>query len=163
MKKTLFLCLTMAIAMMIMPSCKKAEKQIIGKWKITHAKTEGYTDKYAVGETWTFKEGGKFIGYLDFGKKKGNSKDSEIECNWRINGDELVLEGGDLDYSESGYDYGDYYSYKQNIVFTFDIEQLDKSNLVVSGKMKEDWSETEDGETYHGTGSYKTEYELEAK
>ena len=51
------------------------------------------------------------------------------------------------------------YGWSEEVILTLDIEQLDKEELIVSGKMKYDWSE--DG--YNGSESYKVVYELEAK
>ena len=52
---------------------------------------------------------------------------------------------------------------KDIVVNIQDIEQLDKKNLIVTGKMKIESSETEDGETEYDTDSYKVDFELEAK
>ncbi len=138
MKKELRLTLLLALAiMMVMPSCKKADKQIVGKWKITYAKEDGYSDKKAVGENWTFKENGTFNGYLvDWG---------DVTAKWSIDGDELIIKGGDLEEST------------EEQIYTLDIDQLDKSNLVVSGKVKyiDTW--------YDETETWSASYELEAK
>lgn len=156
MKKALRLTFMAALLLLIgLSSCTKPEKQIIGKWKIVSAKFDGYKDEDAKGEVWSFKENGKFSGYLSFGKKSR----MDIDCNWHIDGDELVLSGGDLEFSESGYGY----SYSEEVILTLDIEQLDKKELVVSGKVRDEISGTEDGNTFHETyGPYKTSYELEA-
>ena len=150
MKKALRLTIMAALLILItLPSCTKPEKQIVGKWKITYAKADGYNDTGAKGEIWTFKDNGKFNGYLSFGKK--GRDDGYFDCNWSIDGNELVLKGGDLEVSG--------YGYSEEAVITLDIEQLDKNNLVVSGKVKDEWSE--DGD--HGTYSFNVAYELEAK
>ena len=73
---------------MCFSSCTK-EKKIIGKWKIAYAKEAGYTDKNANGETWTFKENGTFVGYLAYFEE-------EMTAKWSIDGDELIIKGGDL-------------------------------------------------------------------
>ena len=146
MKKALRLTIMAALVVLIcLPSCTKPEKQIIGKWKITSAKVNGYKDDDAKGEVWTFKDNGKFSGYLSL---KG---ETYFDCNWAIDGNELVLKGGDLEESGSGWSY--------EVVITLDIEQLDKNNLVVSGKMKEEYYEDGEYETY----SENVAYELEAK
>lgn len=148
MKKALRLTLLAALMVLIcLPSCTKPEKQIIGKWKITYAKVDGYNDGEAKGEVWTFKENGKFNGYISLGKKD----DMYIDCNWSIDGNELVLKGGDLEVSGSGW--------SEELVITLDIEQLDKNNLVVSGKMKDTYYEDGEYDTY----SCNVAYELEAK
>ena len=148
MKKVLRLTIMAALVILIcLPSCSKPEKQIIGKWKIISAKFDGYKDERAGGEVWTFKDNGKFSGYISYGKNNGY----EIDCNWYIDGNELMLKGGDLEASG--------YGYSEEAVITFDIEQLDRKNLVVSGKMKYQWYE--DGE--YGNDIYSTSYELEAK
>ena len=127
MKKTLRLALMVALViLMCLPSCTKPEKQIVGKWKIVYAKTDGYKDEEAEGELWVFKDNGRFRGYL------GPDGDEDVYCNWLIEGNELVLKGGDLELNGSDYDY----SWSEEHVITLDIEQLDKKNLVVSGKWK---------------------------
>ena len=153
MKKVLRLSLMAALViMMCLSSCTKPEKQIVGKWKITYAKEDGYNDKNAVGEIWTFKENGTFNGYLvDLG---------DVTAKWSIDGNELTIKGGDLEYSESGSGWTD----TEEMVYTLDIEQLDKNNLVVSGKvkLKEEYWEAGDGtETY--TETWNADYELVAK
>lgn len=128
---------------MCLPSCTKPEKQIIGKWKITYAKVGDYNATNAKGEVWTFKDNGKFNGYIALG-----SDSDYYDCNWNIDGNELVLKGGDLDFGGG-----------EEVVITLDIEQLDKNELVVSGKMKYEWYE--DG--YSDYETIKVSYELEAK
>lgn len=132
--------------MMIMPSCSKPEKQIVGKWKITYAKEDGYNYKNAVGETWTFKENGTFVGYLS---------EEEVTAKWSVDGNELIIKGGDLEQS-----YGEE---TEEVIYTLDIDQLDKNYLVVSGKAKyiETWKEY--GQTYTDTETWSVSYELEAK
>lgn len=148
MKKALRLTIMAALVVLIcLPSCTKPEKQIIGKWKITYAKADGYNDGDAKGEVWTFKENGKFNGYISWGKKD----DSYVDCNWYVDGNELVLKGGDLEVSG--------YGWSETVVLTLDIEQLDKNNLVVSGKMKDEYYEDGEYDTY----SSNVAYELEAK
>lgn len=158
MKKVLRLTFMAAmVILMCLPSCTKPEKQIVGKWKITYAKVDGYKVEEAKGETWTFKDNGKFSGYISTGEKAGGG--GYIDCNWFIDGNELVLKGGDLEASESGSNW----SYSAEAIITMDIEQLDKKELVVSGKMKIEYRETEDGNTYHDSRVYNVAYELEAK
>ena len=160
MKKALRLTFLAALAILIcLPSCTKPEKQIVGKWKITYAKVDGYKVEEAKGETWTFKDNGKFSGFMCFGRKKAGDVGKNIDCNWFIDGNELVLKGGDLEFSESGSGW----SYSAEAVITMDIEQLDKKELVVSGKMRVEYSENEDGYTYHDTETYNVAYELEPK
>ena len=64
-----------------------------------------------------------------------------------------------MEASESGSNW----SYSAEAIITMDIEQLDKKELVVSGKMKIEYRETEDGNTYHDSRVYNVAYELEAK
>ena len=150
-----------ALAILVfMPSCKKSDdssdglmggnngQKILGTWIINYAKVDGYVDDDAEGEYWRFSSGGQFEGYLSFGKK---SREDEFMCNWTLDGNKLVLQGGELE------DSGDDWSEK--IVFTLNIDKLNQDVLVVSGKMKEDW--TEGGE--HGSYSCDVRYELEAK
>lgn len=147
------------VILVIMSSCTKPEKQIIGKWKITYAKVEGegFIDKSAVGETWNFKENGTFTGCM--------SKEVEITCNWFLNGEELVLKGGDLEYSgEHSGESGSVWSDNSEVVYTFDLDLLDKDNLVVSGKARSIYTSTSEyGDTFTHTQSWSVSYELEAK
>lgn len=132
-----------ALVIMIgMPSCTKPEKQIVGKWKIVYAKVDGYKDEYAVGHVWTFKDNGKFSGYLGL----DDFEEEEFYCNWLIDEGELVFNGGDLENNSEGF---------EEIVLTLDIEQLDKENLVVSGKVRY--------KSGYSSGSYNVSYELERK
>lgn len=119
MKKVLHLeIVVVLIIMMCLVSCTKPEKQIVGKWKIISA-TEGREniEYYAKGEIWTFREGGNFVGWLPM-------PGGLISCKWIIDGDELILQGGELEKVP-----GDF----QDVSYTFDIEQLDKKRLIVSG------------------------------
>ena len=163
MKRALHLTLSAALIILIcLPSCTKPEKQIVGKWIINYAKFDGYEDEDAEGEVWTFKENGKFRGYMVFDNKKIRSTEKEggdIDCNWYIDGNELVLKGGDLEYSESGSGW----SSRLEIVITMDIEKLDKEELILSGKMKIEDSYTEDGYTDYDSEVIKVAYELAAK
>lgn len=146
MKKVLHLTLIAALVILIgFPSCTKSpEQQIVGKWKITRCKVDGSQDEDAKGEVWTFKENGKFSGYLD-------EDFNDCECNWYIDGSELILKGGDLDNGGSGW--------SEEFVYTLDIEQLDNSNLVVSGKVKYECNMYGD----HRVETWKVSYDLEAK
>lgn len=144
MKKALRLALMAALViLMCLPSCTKPEKQIVGKWKIVYAKIDGFKDEEAEGELWVFKDNGRFRGYL------GLDDDDEEEeyCNWLIDGSELVLKGGDLEYIEN--------EGVENVVLYLDIEQLDKENLIVSGKVR--YEDIDDG----NHGSFNVSYELE--
>ena len=150
MKKVLrFTLLAALVALICLPSCKKSDdptfkELIVGRWEITYAKIDGYKDEELEGETWSFKDNGKFSGCcFDY--------EYEIDCNWVINGKELVLKGGDLEYNEPGY--------SAEAVVTLDIEKLDKNDLIVSGKVKIE--EVEDG--YHENDSFKVSFELERK
>lgn len=141
MKKALHLTLMAALAILLcIPSCTKPEKQIVGKWKIVYAKVDGYKVEEAEGEFWTFKDNGKFKGYLSL----DDFEEVEFYCDWIIDGDELTLKGGDLECEEF-----------EDIYIDLDIEQLDKENLVVSGKVKYN--------NGYYSGAYKVSYELERK
>ena len=152
MKKTLRLMLIAAFAVMVcLSSCKKAEKQIIGKWKITSCKENGQNVKKNVDETWTFKEGGKFSGTL--GGDAYNAGPS-VDCKWSISDNELTLNGGDLD-DEDG----------SSITYILEIEELNKKVLVVSGKAKMEggWDDDWDDDWKGNSSDRKVRYELEAK
>lgn len=118
-----------ALAVLVsLPSCTKPEKQIIGKWKIVSAKVDGDKDEDAKGEVWTFKDNGKFSGFINLGLVWGVKISSDVDCKWRIDGNELVLSGGDLEFIEDGY--------SVEVIITMDIEQLDNEALILSGVMK---------------------------
>ena len=96
MRKTIFLCLAMAVAMIIMPSCKKdkdASEQIQGKWTLTEGAMFGDIISDFVGETWEFKNNGKFTGALDGEEGKGVEY---TDCNYTLDGNNLTLSGGDF-------------------------------------------------------------------
>ena len=151
MKKVLRFTLMAALAILIsLPSCKKSddpkpEDLIVGRWKITYAKIDGYKEEELEDEVWSFKDNGKFTGCLE-------EEDEEIDCNWILNGNELVLKGGDLEYSEPGY--------SVEAVITLDIEKLDNKELIVSGKAKVEYYEEGYGSE---TESIKVSYELMKK
>ena len=75
MKKFVRMILLAAIAMtMCLSSCtKKPEKLIVGKWKVVSARCSDNNVKPWVieaigndkGETWTFKENGTFVGFMN--------------------------------------------------------------------------------------------------
>lgn len=126
------------MVLIVMPSCTKTpEKQIVGKWKIEVAKEDGINDVDAVGEIWNFKENGKFEGYLSM-------LDEEIVCKWVVDGNELTLRGGDLDVDND------------ELVYVFDIDEINSRNLVVSGKAKEYYYD-------NLVDKWSVYYELEAK
>lgn len=154
MKKTLCLLFLTTFAVVIcFTSCtKKPEKLIVGKWKIESARCtsdeeEDYYMKYSVGENWNFKENGTFVGYLSF-------FEDEVECDYICDDNTLELKGGDL----KGYDH----DYEFSIVFQFDIEEISKKEMSLSGKHKITYTYPGDdySETYTLTG---IKYELEKK
>ena len=160
MKQVLQFTILATLAILIcLPSCTKPEEKISGKWKITYAKIDGDKVDNAIGETWNFKDHGEFYGYLGI----DDYRDDYTNCDWEIDGNELILSGGDLEKTYWEHDEYGSYSVSYKIVLNLDIEQLDKKNLIVTGKMKIEESETEDGETEYDTDSYKVDFELEAK
>ena len=134
--------------MTAMTSCKKPEKQIIGKWKVT---STNKNDENAKGNSWTFKDNGKFVGEIfeiaDFLFDGG-----EIECDYSCDGKTLTLSGGDLKYKLEGARdiHGTY-------TFEFDIDEISNKTMSLSGKVKDD---AYDGEV-HGIYTDPLEYELE--
>lgn len=99
-----------AATTMMLTSCSK-EKQIEGKWKITHASGDFSDDK---GETWTFKSNssGSFIFY-----------GYDVDGDWSISGDELTI-----DAKINGY----------KLVGEFTIDKLSSSKMSLSGSWKVD-------------------------
>jgi hypothetical protein len=167
MKKVLSLAFLAALFLICLPSCTKPETKfedlIVGKWIITYAEAgEGFGGEIceieeAKGETWTFKDNGKFYGCLmmwvdgDYGRFLGKSRllDPYFECDWHIEGNELVFKGGDFDVEFIGHDgVTDY-------MVLLDIEQLDEKKLVVSGRVR--------CESDGYPASWPLRYELEAK
>lgn len=104
--------------MTFMSSCKP-EKKITGKWEVVYSKQDGFTDEYNIGEIWTFKENGKFLGAL--------GEDETIECDYSFDGKTLTFFGGDLKY--------DLASYKGNCTVSLDVDELSKKKMSLSGKV----------------------------
>ncbi len=155
MKKFVKIFLLAAIAvMMCFSSCtKKPEKLIVGKWKIVSAHSSDIAnlsdDK---GEIWRFKENGTFEGY--FGFLEEVVEEGFVECRYNCDGNTIVLQGGNLEGSL-------YYDHYYECVFTFDIDEITKDGLSISGKVK--FTEKDyDGET-GDTDIIKLSYELEKK
>ncbi|MBO4738107.1 MAG: hypothetical protein J5606_00945 [Bacteroidales bacterium] len=152
MKKLLYnLSVVLLIAgMTTMTSCKKPEKLIIGKWKVTSANKN---DENAKGNTWTFKDNGKFVGDIyDLAEDDWvlNNNGDEIECDYSCDGKTLTLSG--IKYrSNGGKDIHGTYT------FEFDIEGISNKTMSLSGKVKADGYEEE----HHDTYTDPLEYELE--
>ncbi len=135
--------------MTTMTSCKKTEKKILGKWKVT---STNKNDENAKGNTWTFKDNGKFVGDIydlaedDWVLIDGN----EIECDYSCDGKTLTLSG--IKYRSNGAKdiHGTY-------TFEFDIEEISNKTMSLSGKVKDDGYEEE----HHYTYTESLEYELE--
>lgn len=164
MKKSLRMILLAAIAVtMCLSSCtKKPEKLIVGKWKIVSARCSDNNVKPWVieaisndkGEVWNFKENGTFIGYmnvlslLEFGI-------SDVECDYIC--DDNMIEGRDGNLR--GIIDGDT---RYDIVFTFDIDEISKKELSISGKIKITFTDIYEGYSETETVS-SIKYELEKK
>lgn len=72
----------LAVAMVTVTSCGK-EKKIVGKWKCTSVRGEGW-----YGMIWKFKDNGEFIWQEDEGE--------DDYGEWSISKDELRIEVGDI-------------------------------------------------------------------
>ena len=125
--------------MTAMTSCKKPEKQIIGKWKVTSCTLDGKTeDSYT--ETWTFKENGKFIG-LDF--LCDNFEEAEgltYSCGYSCDDKTLTLTvtvNGEYYYDMWDSGFNDYYSkFKYVYTLDLDIDELNNKTMSLSGNGK---------------------------
>ncbi len=153
MKKSLRLIVFTAIAAMLcFSSCTKdPEKLIVGKWKVVSARCSDQYFGDAVendkGTTWNFKENGTFTGTMNIMDFIG----SDISCNYTCDDSSLELRGGDLKGTFDGESY--------NIVYMFDIDEISRKELSISGKVK--ISDTYDG--YTDTYSFSVSYDLEKK
>ena len=152
MKRFVQIILSAAIAVTLcFSSCtKKPEKLIVGKWKIVSAHSSDISnlsdDK---GEIWRFKENGTFEGY--FGFLEEIVEKGFVESHYNCDGETIVLRGGNLE----GNLYDDHI---YECVFTFDIDEITKDALSISGKLK--FTESSDGEI-GDIDIVKLSYELE--
>ena len=114
MKKLLYsLSVVLLIAgMTTMTSCKKPEKQIIGKWKVISASGDVDADDVK-GSVWTFKENKTFMGNFD---------GDDVSCDYSCSGTSLSFSGGDLS------------KWKWSVDLT--IDDINKKTMSLSGKIK---------------------------
>ena len=141
MKKLLYsLSVVLLIAgMTTMTSCKKTEKKILGKWKVTSCTIDGETED-SFSETWTFKENGKFIG-MDFvcdafEEAEGCTYSCEYSCDDKTL--TLTVTGnGEYYVDRWNRGFNDYYS-KVKYVYTLDldIDELNNKTMSLSGNGK---------------------------
>ena len=153
MKKNLRLLFLAALAVMVcFSSCtKNPEKLIVGKWKVESVRCSddefGEYFEDDKGETWKFDEDGTFKGYLSL-------LEGDVECDYICDDYSLELSGGDLTMS-----YGDE---KITVVFEFEIEEISRKEMSLSGKCKINYRDYYEGydESYTISG---IKYELEKK
>ncbi|MBO4738106.1 MAG: hypothetical protein J5606_00940 [Bacteroidales bacterium] len=147
MKKLLYsLSVVLLIAgMTTMTSCKKPEKQIIGKWKVTSAKSDFGNSDEVKGATWTFKENGTFIGDLIGG--------TDFECDYSCSKNSLSFSGGDLK--------------KYGMSVELEIDEINNKTMSLSGKIKysgyDDWDDYGVAQHKAYSESFSVRYELEKK
>lgn len=132
--------------MTLMTSCKP-EKKVLGKWEVVYARIDSDKDDIIIGETWTFKENGKFIGAL--------SEDEVVECDYSFDGKTLTFSGGDLKYE-------DIYE-KEQYTITLDVEELSKQKMSLSGKCKYEYYNYSYITYEKYVDSFTLSYELEKK
>ena len=101
-------------------SCNKYEKKIVGKWKIVKEKVDGEEVGEDEGETITFRENGTCTIVFH---------EAELDGEYYLNDETLTINAKDE---------GEDYYYKDS--FTLDVE-IKKSQMYLSGKCKETWSE----------------------
>ena len=127
--------------MTAMTSCKKTEKKILGKWKVTPCTVDGEEiEGEALSETWTFKENGKFIGmdFLcdNFEKEEGLTYSCEYSCDDKT----LTLTvtvNGEYYYDRWDRGFNDYYSkFKYVYPLDLDIDELNNKTMSLSGNGK---------------------------
>ena len=144
MKKLLYsLSVVLLIAgMTAMTSCKKPEKLIIGKWKVTSAKSDAINSDEVKGATWTFKENGTFVGELDgYGAS---------DCDYSCSKNSLSFSGGDLK--------------KYGMSVELEIDEINNKTMSLSGKIKYSYSGYDYGVAPHKySESVSVRYELEKK
>ena len=146
MKKLLYsLSVVLLIAgMTTMTSCKKPEKLIIGKWKVTSAKSDAFDSDEVKGTTWTFKENGTFIGNLD---------GEDYECDYSCSKNSLSFSGGDLK--------------KWRMSIELEIDEINNKTMSLSGKIKysgyDDWDDYGVAQHKAYSESFSVRYELEKK
>lgn len=153
MKKSLRLLFLAALAVMVcFSSCtKNPEKLIVGKWKVESVRCSddefGEYFEEDKGETWRFDESGTFKGYLSL-------LEGDVECDYICDDYSLEMSGGDL----TMYDDDE----KITLSFDFDIDEISKKEMSLSGKCKITYKDYYEGETYTYTIS-GIKYELEKK
>ena len=130
--------------MTAMTSCKKTEKKILGKWKVTSAKSDAFDSDAVKGTTWTFKDNGIFVGSLD---------GDDCECDYSCSKNSLSFSGGDLK--------------KWGMSVELEIDEINNKTMSLSGKIKyTDYDYWDDyGVAQHKaySESYSVRYELEKK
>ena len=159
--------LVVLATMVCFSSCtKNPERLIVGKWKVVSARCSDNNVKPWVidaisndkGETWSFKENGTFVGYMNLLSLQEIDElgYGDVECDYICDDNTIEGRGGNLrgitDYGETRYD----------IVFTFEIDEISKNELSITGKITVTWTsfDYEESETETVT---KIKYELEKK
>ena len=142
MKKFYAVIIAVVVMGLCFSSCNKPEKLIIGKWEITSMKCNGQKGSKVEGDTWTFKDDGKFSGTIWTGYQA-----LDIEAKYTVSEDELKISGGDLD------NYG-----IDNLKLSLDIT---KKTMSVSGKLNQNnYDDYDDYDWKSSSGdSFSAEFE----
>lgn len=116
----------MAATTIMFTSCSK-DKAIVGEWRCITASTSDsdFDLSLTKGETWKFNDDGRCSVSLSF---RASNKADISNGDWTINGDELVIKLDPDTYTDVGL------TAKDEWTGTFNIETLNKKNLVISGK-----------------------------
>lgn len=143
--------ITAFFALLFFSSCTKdSEKLIVGKWKVVSASCDDHSDDFAdgfykafaydEGETWTFQEDGTFKGYMNalpcllYGTDTGHIN-GDIKCKYICGDNTIKLRDGNL----NGTFYVDYHDddgIAYSFVFVFDIDELSKKEMSITGKLE---------------------------
>lgn len=111
----------MAVALFIMPSCKKdkdASSLIIGTWEITEGSINNHMVSQYAGETFVFKSDGTFRGALYAEDKGGGAGADYTDGTYTISGNTLkIVEKGAW----------------ENEYFEFTIDEISNNKLELTG------------------------------
>lgn len=130
MKKQLqLLCIMALVAVMGLSSCSKAlETRVVGQWEIIELMVDNESDPEAIGETWTFKDDGSYIGWRHLKKVESQDQiDFYVTANYMVEDEELTINFAEL-----------------RDAYAFDIVEITGKDLSMSGKIK--WKEWYNGD-----------------
>lgn len=130
MKRYFFLFSAFLCAVLLSSCDKKAEKSIVGKWKVVSATSIDIDDIFLdKGKVWNFNDNGTCSVTLS-----GERYSTRYVCD----GNTLKIQGGDFELFDD--DYVDKY------VFDYYIDELSESNFSISGSAK--YIASENGQIY---------------